>query len=89
MYPNDRLLDEGIYSAKEGHISLLELSCFVRFSANLGEPIDTFKLGGKYNNRSRFLATRFDQVWMDQRITALGLDKRAGAPIDASEFFRE
>lgn len=89
IHPDDRLLDENIYSVEEGHESLSELSDFVRSSVRLGEPIDTFKLRGKYDNRRRFLADRFDQVWMDQRITALALDKRAGAPIDASEFFRE
>ena len=77
IHPDDRLLEEDIYSVEEGHESLLQLSYFL------------FKLGGKYDSRRDYLAARFNEVWMDQRITGYGLDKRMGDPIDASEFFRE
>ena len=88
IHPDDRLLEEDIYSVEEGHESLLQLSYFLRSSAKI-EPTDTFKLGGKYYGRRNFLAARFNEVWMDQRITGYGLDKRTGDPIHASEFFRE
>ncbi len=89
IHPDDRLLDGELYSVEEGHESLLQLNDFVHSNAEVGEPIDTFIQDGKRESRRRFLATRFNQVWMNQRITALALDKRTGDPIDASEFFRE
>ena len=88
IHPDDRLLDEDVYSVEERHESLLQLSDFLCSSAGL-EPVDTFKLSGKHDNRRQFLAARFNEVWLDQRITALDSDKRTGDPIDASEFFRE
>ena len=89
IHPDDRLLDETLYSVEEGHESLLQLDEFVRYSAELGEPIDAFVLGVKRESRRQFLAARFDQVWMDQRITALASDKRTDDEINASTFFRE
>ncbi len=89
IHPDDRLLEEDIYSVEEGHESLLQLSDFLRSSAELGEPTETFKLGEQYESRCHYVAARFNEVWMDQRITGYGLDKRTGDPIDASEFFRE
>ena len=87
IHPDDRLL-YGANNVEEGHESLLQLDDFVRSNAELGEPIDTFVLGVKRESRRQFLAARFNQVWMDQRITALALDKRPDG-IDASTFFRE
>ena len=89
IHPDDRLLDGAIYNVEEGHESLLQLDEFVRSNAEVGEPIDTFVLGVKRESRRQFLAARFNQVWMDQRITALALDKRTDDGIDASTFFRE
>ena len=85
IHPDDRLLEEDKHSVDEGHKSLLQLSYFLRSSR--GEPTDAFKLRGYIRGHS--VAARFNEVWMDQRITASGLDKRTGDPIDASEFFRE
>ena len=87
IHPDDRLLDEAIYSVEEGYESLLQLSDFLHFS--IGEPIDTSNLDEMRESGRQFLATHFDQVWMDQRITALASDKRTGEKIDASEFFRD
>ena len=89
IHPDDRLLNGGLYSVEEGHESMLQLNDFVRSNAELAEPIDAFQLGVKRESRQRFLATCFDQIWMDQRITALASDKRTGDEVDASEFFRE
>lgn len=82
IHLDDRLLNGSLYSAQEGHESMLQLNDFVRSNAELGEPIDTFE------SRRQFLATRFDQVWMDQRITALASGERTSGEIDASEYFR-
>ncbi len=38
--------------------------------------------------RERYLATRLDQVWMDQRVAALAMDNHIHDPIDASKLFR-
>ena len=89
IHPDDRLLNGGLYSVEEGHESMLQLNDFVRSNAGLGEPVDTSKLGVKRENRYRSLATCFNQIWMDQRITALALDKRTGDEVDVSEYFRE
>ena len=88
IHPDDRLLDWGLYSVEQAHESMLQLNDFVLYNAGRGEPIDTFMLNVKRDSRHRFLATRFDQVWMDQRITALASDNRTGDEVDASEFFR-
>ena len=88
IHPDDRLLDSKIYSVEEGHESILQLDDFVRSHAELGEPADTFQPGVERESRCRFLATRFDQVWMDQRITDFASDKPAGDKIDASKFFK-
>ena len=84
IHPDDRLLDGALYSVEEGRISMLQLSEFVRSRAYSGElePIDS-----ENESRQHYLATRFDQVWMDQRITALGSNKPTGNEVDASEFF--
>ena len=86
IHPDDRLLDEGLYSIKEGHESLLQLNDFVRSHAVLGEQ--RAMLRNKREDRCRWIASCFDQVWMDQRITASASDRRTGDKIDASEFFR-
>ncbi|KAK0514421.1 hypothetical protein JMJ35_003038 [Cladonia borealis] len=59
--------------------------------AQPGRPIDTLEPGTmlKLESRRQYLATRFDQVWMDQRITAIGMGNCTGGPIDASDFFRD
>ena len=84
IHPDDRLLDGTVYSVEEGRISMLQLSDFVRHTAYLGgiEPTDS-----ENESRQHFLATRFNQVWMDQRITALGSNEPTGNEVDASEFF--
>ena len=89
IHPDDRLLDGVLYSVEEGHESLLQLNAFVNSNTGLGEPIQALKEVVIREIRRRFLASRFNQAWMDQRITALALDKDGGDPIDASEFFRE
>jgi hypothetical protein len=38
--------------------------------------------------RERYLATRLDQVWMDQRVAALATDNHIHDAIDASKLFR-
>lgn len=88
IHPDDRLLDGDFYSIEERHESLLQLDNFVRSNAQLGDPVDTFKLGVKRESRCRFLATRFDQVWIDQHIMVSASGKRMGEELDASEFFR-
>ena len=88
IHPDDRLLDGKLYSVEEGHESILQLDDFVRSHAVLGEPADSPKPGVKRESLCRFLATRFDQVWIDQRITDFASDKPAGDEIDASKFFK-
>ena len=88
IHPDDRLLSLGRDDIVEGFESMLQLNDFVRSHAESGEPIDYVKLGMQREGGHHFLATRFDQVWMDQRITAVGSDKRTADEVDASEYFR-
>ena len=91
IHPDDRLLDEGRYSVKEGRASLSQSYDYVYSRAQPGRPIDTLEPGTmlKLESRRQYLATRFDQVWMDQRITAIGMGDCTGDPIDASDFFKD
>ncbi|CAD6581976.1 MAG: hypothetical protein ASARMPREDX12_000720 [Alectoria sarmentosa] len=89
IHPDDRLIDRRIYSAETVHKSLLQLCEFVRSNAKVGEPTDTVRLGVERESRCRYLAARFDQVWMDQRVAAVAADEYPRDPIDASDFFRE
>ena len=87
IHPDDRLFDVNLYSAEERHESMLQLDSFVRSYAKLGDPVSP-SLDEEHESRCRFLATRFDQVWMDQRIMASASDKRMGEELDASELFK-
>ena len=89
IHPDDRLIDRRIYSAETVHKSLLQLCEFVRSNAKVGEPTDTVRLGVERESRCRYLAARFDQVWMDQRVAAVAADEYPRDLIDASDFFRE
>ena len=89
IHPDNRLLDRGIYSTEEGHESLSQLYDFIRSNAESGAPIDGFMLGMERERLCRYLTTRFDQVWIDQRIAAIATDKCTRDPIGASEFFKE
>ena len=88
IHPDDRLFDADLYSAEERHESLLQLDKFLRLHAEFLDPVDA-TLGEVHITRWRFLATQFDQVWLDQRITASASYKRTGDKIDVSEFFKE
>ncbi|KAK3166814.1 hypothetical protein OEA41_009939 [Lepraria neglecta] len=89
IYPDNRLLDRGIYSTEEGHESLSQLYDFIYSNAESGEPIDGFVLGTERERLCRYLTTRFDQVWIDQRIAAVATDNCTRDPIGASKFFKE
>ena len=82
-----RLLDQDIRNAKEGRNSLWDVHEFVRLHADIGEPIDSFKLGTERMHRRQFLAARFDQVWLDQQVEILATGKTIRDPPSASEFF--
>lgn len=81
-----RLLDRKLYSAEEARESLSQLYNFVYSNAE-GEPIDEIVLPKEYMRRLRFLAARFDQVWMDQSVTAISMDEDPRGPINFSELF--
>ena len=51
---------------EEGHESMLQLYKFVDSNAEVKEPIDEFVLPKESERRRGYLATRFDQIWMDQ-----------------------
>ena len=92
IHPDDRLLAGGAYSVEEGRQSLSQLYGFLQ-SVEPGRPIDTLEPGMELESRRQFLATRFDQVWIDQRVTVTAIescyDSCKDDPIDASDFFRE
>lgn len=89
IHPDNRLLDGGLYSVEEGHESLVQLDNFVRSNADLEDLFDNSGRGIMRKTQWRFLAALFDEVWMDQRITASASNKRTGEKVDASEFFKE
>ena len=86
IHPDHRLLDGKLYSAEEARESLLQLYNFVYSNAE-GEPIDEIVLPKEYKRRLRFLAARFDQVWMDQCVMAISMDEDPRGPINFSELF--
>ena len=87
IHPDTRLLDTKAYSMEEGHESMLQLYKFVDSNAEVKEPIDEFVLSKESERRWGYLATRFDQIWMDQRVTAIIDNKSPRRALDASEFF--
>lgn len=88
IHPDHRLLDEKLYSAEEARESLLQLCDFV-YSEKLGNSIDSVMLPRESEHRSRFLAARFDQVWMDRCLMALSLDECHVDPFDFYQIFKE
>lgn len=91
IHPDHRLRDEKVHSADEARESLSQLCDFVYSNGEqgLGEPIDDIVLPLERERRSRFLAARFDQVWMDRCMMAASMDERLSDPIDFSQIFRE
>ncbi len=89
IHPDTRLLDPETYRKEEGDESLLQLYKFVYSNAGLEEPLDEFVLREESERRQGYLATRFDQVWMDQRIMAITIDESPPRALDASEYLSE
>ena len=87
IHPDTRLLDTKTYSVEEGHESMLQLQKFVDSNAEVKEPIDKIILPKESERRRGYLATRFDQNWIDQRVKATTDNESPQRAFDASEFF--
>ena len=87
IHPDTRLLDRKNYTMEDGHESMSQIDNFVNLNRELKEPIDEFVLPEESERRQGYLATRFDQIWIDQRVTAMTQNKYPQMPMDAFQFF--
>lgn len=81
IHSDHRLHDKRIYSAEEARDSLSQLYNFV-YSNPEGELIDEIVLHTEHKRRLRFLAARFDKVWMDQCMMAISMNEDPRDPIN-------
>ena len=88
IHLDDRLLDEGI-SMADGKESLSQLDTIVCSYADLGNPVNDFHSLMAHERKCQYVATRFDQVFMDQRVTAMTTQGYRRDAVDAFEYFGE